>query len=333
MAAARIVSEHRLLPLTERILARLPGERVFWLAAWALVPALNAGANLLLGTDRSSAVWEQSRTLVVLNYVALGFAVLIALWGSRRIARRLETLLLETSRALAAPVGHPFRGVNGTAGPLAASAVVAVVFGVTALARDGLAPALLRGSTWFVVGIPLWTFLWTYGSVQLGLHRLGGVRLAADAGRGDPGLGVQPLGGVAFTGLWTLLVWLVPVLLTGLNDLVGVVLGALVLTAGLATFFLSLVRLHHQMVAVKRAELAIARELYAKAYEPLRAEPTLEALERQHRLLGAADALERRASAIHEWPIDEATFARVITVTTSVIAMIVGRLILDPFGL
>jgi hypothetical protein len=87
------------------------------------------------------------------------------------------------------------------------------------------------------------------------------------------------------------------------------------------------------MVDVKWSELAIARELYAQAYAPVRAMPTLEMLERQRSLLGAADTLEKRAHAIHEWPIDEGTFARVLTITTSVIAMTVGRLILDPLGL
>ena len=87
------------------------------------------------------------------------------------------------------------------------------------------------------------------------------------------------------------------------------------------------------MVEVKERELALARELYAQAYEQVGVAPTLEALERQRNLLGAADALEKRAAAIQEWPIDEGTFARVITITTSVIAMTIGRLILDPFGL
>ena len=87
------------------------------------------------------------------------------------------------------------------------------------------------------------------------------------------------------------------------------------------------------MADVKASELAIARELYAQAYEPVRTAPRLEVLERQHRLLGAADALEKRAHAIHEWPIDEGTLARVITITTSVIAMTIARVILDPFGL
>jgi len=314
-------------PLTERVLERLPGPQAFWIAAWALVPWLNAGANLALGNEGTSAVWEQSDTLVVLNYAALSLAVVITLWGTGRIARRLESLRAGgDSRSR-------FHEMNSVAGPLVLSVAAAIAFAVTAFARDGWAAAFLRGGTWLVLGIALWTFLWTYASLQLGLDRLGRERLAPDAARVDPGLGVRPLGGVAFMGLWMLLAWLVPVLLTGLPDLVGVAIGLLVLGGGLAAFFLSLQRLHRQMVRVKAGEVAMARELYAQAYEPVRAAPTLEALERQRSLLSAADALEKRAQAIHEWPIDEVTFARVLTITTSVIAMIVGRLILDPFGL
>jgi len=62
-------------------------------------------------------------------------------------------------------------------------------------------------------------------------------------------------------------------------------------------------------------------------------EPTLAALERQRNLLSAAEALEKRAISIHEWPFAERTPTLVITVVTSVIAMTIGRLILDPFGL
>jgi hypothetical protein len=65
----------------------------------------------------------------------------------------------------------------------------------------------------------------------------------------------------------------------------------------------------------------------------LRAPPTLETLERQQPLLSAADALEKRAAAIHESPIDEGTFARVLTIATSVAGISVARLILDPLGL
>ena len=323
----------QLRPLTERILSRLPGPRAPWIALWALVPWLNAGGNLLFENEARSAIWEQSPVLVVLNYAALSVAIVVALWGTERLARRLETLRATTANVLEGDTSEPFREVNHVAGPIVAAAATGVSFGVSALVADGWTSGLLRGATWFVLGVALWAFLWTYGCLQLGLDRLGREHLRTDAIRVDPTLGLRPLGGAAFMGLWMLLAWLVPVVLTGLPDAVGFAIGVIVLAGALATFFLSLVRLHRQMVKVKETELAIARELYAEAYEPVRAAPTLEALERQHRLLSAADALEKRASAIHEWPVDEGTVARVITIATSVIAITVGRLILDPFGL
>ncbi len=300
---------------------------------WALVPWLNAGANLFLDTGGASAVWEQSRALVLLNYAALSLAIVITLWGANRIARTLESLRATTAKVLERAAREPFRELNSVVGPLLASAATSIAFAVSALVRDGWTSAALRGATWLLLGVAFWTFLWTYGSLQFGLDRLGREHLVPDAGRVDPGLGLRPLGGVAFMGLWMLLAWLVPVVLTGLPDIVGVVIGGLVLSGGLALFFLSLFRLHRQMVEVKRSELELARELYAQAYEPVRTAPTLEALERQHHLLGAADTLEKRAHAIHEWPIDEGIVARVVTITTSVIAIAVARLILDPLGL
>ena len=312
-----------LRPLTERILARLPGPRPLWIVVWALVPWANAGANLLLGSDVTSAVWEQRRALVIVNYAAVSFAVALTLWGADRLVRRLETF----------DGRDAFRSVNSVAGPTVAAALTAVAFGVTAYIRDGWDAALLRGATWFVVGIALWSFLWTYGSVLVGLDRIGHARIRADVAAGDPSLGLRPLGGVAFTGLWILVAWLLPIVLTGLPDVVGFAIGMLVLALGLAAFFLSLYRLHRRMVEVKAGELAIARELYAGAYEPVRRERTLEALERQHTLLGAAEALERRARSIHDWPIDEGIVARVLTIATSVVAIAIGRLLLDPFGL
>ena len=79
-------------------------------------------------------------------------------------------------------------------------------------------------------------------------------------------------------------------------------------------------------------EVALARELYAQAYQPVRSEATLDALERQHSLLGAADALEKRARAIHDWPVAEGTWAWVIGIATSVVAIACARLILRRFG-
>ena len=317
-------------PLSSRILSWLPGPPRARIAAWATVPWLNAGANLVLGTDGTSAVWDQGTVLVVLNYAALSFAVAITLWGTDHIAKRCATLQAATPGPGARPL---FRAMDSAVGPLTVSLAAALVFGASALVRDGWGAGFVRGVTWFVIGIALWTFLWTYVSLQLGLNRLGRQHLVRDAVHVDPGLGLQPLGRLASTSLWLLLVWLVPVLLTALPDLLGAAVGLSVLAAALAAFFFSLSGLHRQMVRVKDDALALARELYAEAYEPVHRARTLESLEAQRNLLTAADALETRASAIHEWPIDEGTLARVITITTSVIAMTIGRLILDPFGL
>jgi cell division protein FtsB len=151
-----------------------------------------------------------------------------------------------------------------------------------------------------VLGIAFWTFFWTYASLQLGLNRLGRYHLRRDAAMVDRSLGLRPLGSLAFMGLWMLLIWLVPVVVTGLPDVLGLAIGALVLAAALGAFVVSLWGLHCQMVDVKTHEADIARELYAEAYEPVRTEGTLEALERQHSRLNAANALEERARAIHE---------------------------------
>ena len=285
------------------------------------MPWANAGINLLLDAKTKSAIWEQSGTLIVLNYAALSLAVVLAIWGSTRIATRLEDM----------GDADAFPELNRVAPPVLGAVGTAVVLGVTAFVDDGLLAGVIRGVTWLIVGLALWSFLWTYVSLQLGLHRLGREPIA-DAARMDPGLGLRPLGDVAFMGLWILLASLVPLVLTGLPDVVGVVIGVAVLAAALATFFWSLVRLHQRMVDVKAEELTLARQLYTQAYGPVREKPTLETLEQQRNLLSAADALEKRAKAIHDWPIDEGTFARVLTIATSVVAITIGRLILDPLG-
>jgi hypothetical protein len=83
---------------------------------WALLPWANAGADLLLDTGDRSAVWEQSRALVILNYAAFSVAIVITLWGTERIARRLEGLRATTSHALAGDPSERFREINSVVG-------------------------------------------------------------------------------------------------------------------------------------------------------------------------------------------------------------------------
>jgi hypothetical protein len=294
---------------------------------------MNAGANLLLEEGSRSAVWEQSAAVVVLNYAALSLAVVITLWGTQQIARRLVALEETIAGVFRSDEPTVFREVNVVAVPLLGALSLSLAFGLSTLLEDGWRPAILRGATWLVLGVPLCTYLWTFAGLQLGLDRLGRARLDVHRASLAPDLGLRPVGEVAFLGLWLLLAWLIPVVWTGIPDTVGFVIGMLVLVAALAVFFLSLLRLHRRMVEVKESELAVARQLYAQAYEPVRSAPTLEMLAQQQSLLSAADALEKRARAIQGWPIDEVTLTRIATIVTSVVAVTIARLLLDPFGL
>lgn len=322
----------RLCPFSERIIDGLPGSKWLWIGGWSLVPWINALVNLSLDQESRSAVWDEGAAFVVLSYSALSVAVVITLVGASALANRIARIDEGSPEVLAHQA--PFRPHYETLGPVIGALVMALAFGGTTLVADaGWWPAAIRALTWFVLGIAIWSFLWTYGSLQLALDRLGRAHLKADAVNVAPDLGLRPFGDAAFLGLWLLLAWLVPVVWTGLSDVVGFVIGMLALAVGLAIFFLSLARLHRRMTEVKSRELEVARALYAEAYAPVRAAPTLETLEAQRNLLGAADGLEKRAQGIWEWPIGEGTLARVITIATSVVAVTIARLLLDPFGL
>jgi hypothetical protein len=322
------------VPLTERILSRLPGPRLAWVLAWALVPWLNLAFVWAFGTPgraEAAVPWGE-----VVNRAAVSFAVVLSIWGAARIAdelRALPQILTGVVEQGESDVERLFHGIDSTVVPLLLTAAAAVVLPLDEALRGQPADALIQGATWLVIGIPLWTAVWVYLTLQIGLNRVGGGPLTLEAYRGDRSLGLRPVGRLAFTGFWMLLGSAGPLVLTASDDLPGVIVGIGVLVTSVALFFLSLRRLNRQMVAVKQRELDRARVLYSQAYQPVREEPTLQTLQQQVGLLNAAEALEKRAERIQEWPFDEATFARVVTIASSAAAAIIARLLLDPIGL
>jgi hypothetical protein len=322
------------VPLTERILSRLPGPRLAWVIAWALVSWLNLAVVVAFGASE----WPQTGIPLaeVLNRTAVTFAVLLSLWGTARITDELRTLGSSLAKVVEQDepdVERLFQGIDSVLVPLLLTAATVIVLPLDEALGGEPGAAVIQAATWLVIGIPLWTAVWAYLTLQLGLNRLGQGQLRLRAYRGDRSLGLRPVGSLAFTGFWMLLGSVGPLVLTNLSDLPGVIVGIGVLVAGVGLFFLSLRRLNRQMVAVKLRELERARDLYGLAYQPVRDEPTLEVLERQAGLLGAAEALELRADRIQEWPFDEATFARVVAIASSVVAAIITSLILNPVGL
>jgi hypothetical protein len=73
---------------------------------WALVPWLNAGANLLLETGARSALWDQSRVVVVLNYAALSLAMVLT-----RQMRAVKETEVALARELYAQAYEPRPGL------------------------------------------------------------------------------------------------------------------------------------------------------------------------------------------------------------------------------
>jgi len=333
-AAERDVQVVQLKALTERILSRLPGPRILWVLVWMLVPWLNTAVTVMLQAADKLPEWENP-TVQLVNRAAFSFAIVLALWGAARITRGLTSLrpqLLSLVEEGIDPM-EPFEGMKSAVAPFLLTAATVLLFGTQRALDQGWVGGIVTGVSWVLIGLALWTFIWVYLNLQLGLHRLGRRHLSLKPFPGDRSLGLQPVGRLAFTAFWTFVVLLVPVLLSSVPDRFGLTFGLLVLLAGVAVFFLSLRRLNRQMVIAKQRELEWARHLYAQAFEPVRAAGTLETLERQSSLLSAAEALEKRAERIQEWPFDEGVFARVVAISSTVVAAILARLLLAPLGI
>jgi hypothetical protein len=222
--------------------------------------------------------------------------------------------------------------MESVAGPLAITAGLTALETVLAALDYGWKLALLSAPFSFLIQLPLMVYFWTYLSLLLGLDRLGRQRLSLDATPGDRTLGLRPVGALAFEGFWVFTLGFAPILITTATSTPTLILNLVFFLIGLGIFLLSLNRIHSQMAEAKQRHLELARKLYADAYAPIRLRPSLRALQAQTPLLNAADALEKRASGIQEWPFGEVLAPRLAIIITSVVATVIARFILATLG-
>lgn len=323
-------------PLTERILARLPGPRWVKLATWITAPILRAVsiAFVLELTGRNTLGWRLGLMLVP-EALVFTYAIALAIWGVAKIAREvsaLEPRLVELTYGGQEQSPRVFRGMGNTIGPiLLAFMVTLALLVMVGTEAWWMVLALLVLNV--VIHLPLTTLFWAYLMLMLGLNRLGTRHLALEAYGGDKSLGLRPVGKLAFTGFWMFAATLAPILLISLTFVVSLVIGLLFFTAGVVAFFLSLWRLHEQMGRAKQRQLSRAQALYEQAYEPLMTTHTLEILKERSSLLSAAEALERRAEAIQTWPFNDALLTRIVVIGLGVVTAIITRLVMKPLGL
>lgn len=106
-------------PLTERVLARLPGPRVLWMLVWGLSP--------FASYEIAYRVWNLPTYAGVESNLIIAIINLLGLWAARRLADRMDRLQPVLERLLQpedlGPRRHPFRLVGSVAGPLAISAL------------------------------------------------------------------------------------------------------------------------------------------------------------------------------------------------------------------
>lgn len=317
-----------LRPLTECVLARLGPPRLLWVLVWGLL---------------SFAAYEVSfRVFQIPVYpgrmVALSSAYvnLLALWAIAKVTADLETIRPLMERLTGGTAGTnfwPFQAAESVAGPVALGLMETVLWNVVDFVRHPGPGTAALIPVMFVAWLPAVTALWFFGGLLVGLYRLGRTSLRLIPFEEDRSLGLRALGSIAFISFVVLTAALLPLLATQWHDPRSAIVHLVLFLGIVAVFFASLHGLHRQMVNAKVAALEQTHHLYVEAFQPIRAQWSLESVAEQSARLTAAEAIERRAATIQEWPLDEGLLARLAAIVTSVVGVILARLILSRFGL
>lgn len=308
------------LPLTVRVLNRLGPPTWLWILFWSSIALIRPGvlyAALSLSGQQSLA---REVVNVLPSQLVLAYITVVSLWATGRLVMGARKLAPEMA-AMAGPANNPdfFPGLGSMVGPLVLLAAITTVSALAEL-RWGTTAVLADLPLMIVNILPITVFVWTYLALLAGLDRLGRVRLQLDPFPQDRSLGLSAVGSLALSGFWLLLLAAIPLIIVASDNATTVGISLTVIAASVALFFLSMVRLHGQMAAMKTNHLESARRLYSEAYAPVRAKPSLKSLEARAPTLQVAQAMLERATA---W---------VVVVVTGVITSLLVRLVLAAAG-
>lgn len=322
------------VPLTERLLRRLPGPRPVWVVAWALIAPLRPVVLVVVLGLTGEAARVKDFVPIFVSQAIFAWVNLVLLWGNPRLIERVAALTpaLE-SLSPSASGARPFERLTSPVGPTVLTVALVAIATLSTATEFGIPVAVIDVPFVTLMILPSITFAWTYAVVLIGMDRLGRLRLALDVYPQDRTLGLGPVGEAALFGFWLVLIAGVPVLLLTGSDVTTFGLSLAVLTVTVLLFILSMLRLHDQMRAAKARYVAMARALVADAYQPIRASTSLETLEANASALSAAQSLAERAERILEWPIDERMVALMTVVMTGVVTSLIVRLVLQAIGI
>ena len=314
------------IPITERVLHRLPGPRWVLIALWAAIvlatPFVLAGAKRVVGSDAALDGVGELASQAVLSYV-----VALLLFGVARLVDHASALGPDVERLTVGWADSEAARRWDAAGPILLSAGVVLVAAARSWSMNGVIPTIVVLPFLALAVVPVMTFVWTYLCLLVGLDRLGRSRLALQPFPQDRSLGLGAVGSLAFSGFVLLVAAAVPTLLATTGNPTTFAIALVILGVNIPIFFRSMWRLHGQMSGAKARYVHEARALYADAYAPLRTEPSQAVLRAQAPVLDAARALEERAERIQVWPIADGLIAIIGFIVAGVASGVVVRFI------
>lgn len=142
-------------------------------------------------------------------------------------------------------------GVASTVGPLLLTAAATAFSFSEELIALGTAAAWVGTSIAFVVNLPVMTLLWVLVAILRGFARFGTLPLRLDEQFGNPSLGLALVGLLAFNGFVAFLAVLLPFLLVRVQRPRDLAVAIAFAIAPAVLEFLSLYRLHLQMVEAR----------------------------------------------------------------------------------
>ena len=322
-------SGHRLAErlLTERALAWIPGPRLVGVALWSSAQAW------LFDLVRPDGTTDSVLALDAIDALVASYLIAVSLAGGRWLVRTAEDELTEIEPLVRRPgVGRWLHGIDSSRGPLALASVFTILEITEAAVSIG-PEILLLSPVVFAVHLPIAVAGWALFTVLLALDRIGRDDLHLDPYAGDPNLGLNPAGKVAFTAYALLAAAGGPILLRYTTSAFAMSVNIPVFVAGTLLFVVALRRVHRRMHAARRDALDHARARFLEAYRPLRRRDDLETLKAQATILGAATALEDRVRAVKTWPVTGGLAGQLLIVFISVMTGLVSRGVTSIIGI
>jgi hypothetical protein len=326
--------------ILERFISIIPGP--YWLSALIWATTVSSG----LGFDAISFIATGTSPLslatlpnTLLNLLFFFYAFLMVRYIRKRVVAE-EAHIAPRLTDEAYDYHRTFGRMTRTLPPLL------IALALSAMLLYSYAINGVFSSTWvifaniivvFLGTFSAATYIWEFGSVSWGLHKLGGTSLKLGSFLEDRMMGTKPLGNlalsltIAYFGeilIATLLFATIP----GFN-IGSIVIFTSFLLFGVGLFFLPLNSIHVRMQQEKRK---LVREIGAR-YPRLRQDPsqrsTNATLEDVHagviRLtdLQEVEMLDRKISALPTWPFDVNVVSKFVAIVVSVTAVLLTRLI------